>query len=121
MDTSRSTESKGSWAAGACIFSGRADPSWQVSAAFAQRLLIVWNRLNSVADESLVAPKIGYRGCWLADPDQRCRWQAFDGRVLQSGPEGDVLRNDVARTFERQLVESAPDDVRSILLACISK
>lgn len=107
MGTSRSIEVASPWTAGACVLSGRPDPVWELPDDVAQPLVHIWDALETIVGVMAVPPGLGYRGCWLRDPQGR-RWHAFDGSVRLSAPEGESLRADPGRTFERTLIASAP-------------
>ena len=107
MGISRSNED-GGWTATVSMFSGRRDPSWRVPLAVAQRLLEVWNDLQPSDEETASSPPLGYRGCLLQSPDDQ-QWHAYGGAITQFGHRGLVTRIDPDRTFERLLLESAPE------------
>jgi hypothetical protein len=95
------------WEAGASVFSGRRDPTWTVSAARAGELEQLWRSLPSWKNGAEpVAPGLGYRGCWLRDPQGR-EWRAFAGRVVLIGGSREV-RSDPGRVFELRLLATAP-------------
>jgi hypothetical protein len=109
MVTSRSSDSdnKGEWIAGAWIFSGRPDPKWTVPLAAAQRLVTRLESMSEATEVIPVAPRLGYRGCFLRSPSGR-EWRAYRG-LVESRWQGEVeRRRDEGQWFEKQLLELAP-------------
>lgn len=102
MGTSRSREAEG-WVAGASVYSGRRDPTWQVPAELGRHLEDLWAALPAWSGPRPRPPRLGYRGCRLAAPDGRV-WTTY--RELVSLTDDD--RRDDRREFERALVASAP-------------
>jgi hypothetical protein len=100
MDTFASSEG---WTAGARLYSGREDPTWQVSEREAESILTRWNRLAPASCPPPEPPPLGYGGCWLRAPDGR-EWWAGD-EVMAT--EGDA-RTDTRRKVERALLATAP-------------
>lgn len=92
------------WEVQVLVFSGRPDPTWEISAEDAERVLALWRRAPAVGGPAQEAPALGYRGCVLHAPDGRA-WTAFGGTV--TGPDGD-LRHDRDETIERLLRSGAP-------------
>ena len=107
MATSRSASYSG-WIAGASVFSGRTDPSWPIAPELAEELVAVWDRLPSLEGSLPSAPPLGYRGCFVEDPDGRT-WTAFHEAVTLSLPDGTVTRRDDEHQFERLVLASAPE------------
>jgi hypothetical protein len=93
-----------SWTAGAFIFSGRADPTWEVERSLAERLEQLWTRLDPDGATTQAPPRLGYRGVFLRGPNGR-EWHAL-GDVVILGVE---RRRDPDRQFERELLRSAPE------------
>jgi hypothetical protein len=104
MATSRSTSETG-WIAGALVFSGRPDPTWPISQDVAAELVATWESLPPT-DATSSPPALGYRGCYVRDPDGRM-WTAYHELVTQSGER----RRDDERRFERTVLSSAPTGV----------
>src|SRR5215469_8248985 len=111
MVTSKSTDKRRAWTAGARVFSGRPDPVWDVSDAVARKLVTIWDSLPLAGRKAEPAPRhLGYRGCFLRDA-KNGEWDAFGRVVAHASPSGVELRVDAAREFERTLVSSAPQGV----------
>jgi hypothetical protein len=102
MATSGSTSG---WVAGARIFSGRPDPTWEVPEEEAERIVSVWERLPPAREPAKDSPALGYRGCWLRARDERW-WDAVGGVVTSGGD----ARADVGGSVERAILATAPDD-----------
>jgi hypothetical protein len=111
MATSRSSEVDRIWTAGASVFSGRVDPSWQVPAEKANGLLRCLEQLPPAGEaDAPKPPGLGYRGSWLRAPDGR-EWRIYGGVVKAiAGAKSTHLR-DAGRDCERQLLGTAPKDV----------
>jgi hypothetical protein len=94
-----------SWRAGALVYAGRRDPTWDVSAGAAD----TWVRTFDALERSRAAvpdqARLGYRGVWLLAPDGR-RWDAYDGVAWIA----EERRLDSGRALERALLETAPAD-----------
>ncbi len=104
MATSKSREG---WIAGAFIYSGRRDPTWNLSKTVVWKLHRLWDA-TPPAREKPSPPGLGYRGVFLRAPDGR-EWTAFNGLVSLTTPGGTESRTDPAREFEKSLLASAPE------------
>jgi hypothetical protein len=107
MATSRSSEQQPEWLAGASLFSGRPDPTWPIAPATARALVQLWQSLPETKDPMPPAPPLGYRGCFLRD-DRGRDWRGYGGVVEHAWRRRREARQDPARSFERQLLASAP-------------
>ena len=96
-------ESRHGWTAGAAVYSGRRDPTWEIKAAVAARLVRHWKSLPAASQEPGPAPPLGYRGCFLRDPDGQ-EWRAFRGIAVM----GRDARRDADHAFERAILSTAP-------------
>ena len=92
------------WRAGVFLYSGRRDPSWDVSPSVAAACVEMFEHLDRTGATVPAQVRLGYRGAWLLAPDGR-RWDAFEG-VAWSGHD---RRLDTTRAVERTLLESAPE------------
>lgn len=106
MGTSKSTEAERKYTAGVSIFSGRPDPTWSISEALALRLQKLYDELESFDGPATPAPPLGYRGAFLRD-DAGHEWSAYRGVVTFDAE----ARKDPNRTFERELLTSAPEGI----------
>lgn len=104
MATSRSPEK---WIAGALIYSGRRDPTWEISAKVAKRLVELWDGMPPASQMLSSASRLGYRGVFLRGPGGR-EWMAFNGDASLNSPAGVEVRTDPANKFEKALLASAP-------------
>ena len=102
MGTSRSPEQ--GWRVSVDIFSGRPNPSWAIAESVGRRLASEWQALPVWTGKRPAAPPLGYRGIRVAAPDGRV-WLAFEGIVSL---DGDEVRKDASRSFERSVIKSAP-------------
>ncbi|MFB3889644.1 MAG: hypothetical protein ACE14S_09155 [Candidatus Bathyarchaeia archaeon] len=93
---------------GALIFSGRPNPTWQVSEKVAQKLKETWNELEPLRGKHPSAPAMGYRGCFLRCDAEKKEWFAYKGMVTLWAGDIYQFRKDTKRRFERQLLSSAP-------------
>ena len=105
---SKSIEAGTEWIAGAWVYSGRPDPTWTVDSERAAELIRTWGSL-SPATGTAAPPPLGYRGCWLRDPQGR-EWHAFGGTVTRKGAGQEESRGDGERGFEKQLLDTGPAD-----------
>jgi len=94
------------WIAGAFIYSGRRDPTWNASKTAVRKLHRLWDA-KQPAHEKPSPPGLGYRGVFLRAPDGR-EWTAFNGLVSLTTPAGTESRTDPTREFEKSLLASAP-------------
>jgi hypothetical protein len=107
MAISSSTDRLQKCVAGAFVFSGRPDPTWDVQPAVVKELQRIWRTLKPEKVEVSKQPSLGYRGSFLRCADDR-QWIAFDGVVvLQTGKHSES-RRDTAKQFERVILASAP-------------
>jgi hypothetical protein len=104
MATSKSREG---WIAGAFIYSGRRDPTWNVPKTVVRKLHRLWDA-TTPAREKPSPPRLGYRGVFLRAPDGR-EWTVFNGLVSLTTPDETESRTDPAREFEKSLLASAPE------------
>jgi hypothetical protein len=102
MATSRSIDESG-WIAGAFVFSGRSDPRWPIALAVAEELRAIWESLVPTTERAS-PPVLGYRGCFVRDPEGRT-WTAYRALVTLSSE----TRRDDERRFERIVLASAPE------------
>src|SRR6267143_131490 len=107
MATSRSSKKRRVFEAGATIFSGRPDPTWEVEEKRGAALLDIWNSLKRRAAEPTPQISLGYRGCYLRDWAGR-EWRAGRGVVTLCAPGGSESRIDPAGQFEQAVLRSAP-------------
>jgi hypothetical protein len=116
MATSRSPEG---WIAGAFLYSGRRDPTWQVSEKVAEALQKLWDGMAPAPGAALDASRLGYRGVFLREAEGR-EWSAFRGLASLKTRTGIEVRTDTAREFEKRILASAPtgllpEDITSAL------
>ena len=104
MATSKSPEK---WTAGARIYSGRRDPTWEISQKVANKLVGLWDALPRSAKADTSTSRLGYRGVFLRGPGGR-EWQAFSAIASLKTGAGVEVRTDAERKFERTLLASAP-------------
>jgi hypothetical protein len=107
MAISSSTDRREKCVAGAFVFSGRPDPTWEVKPAFVKELQRIWRTLKPEKVEISEPPSLGYRGCFLKCSAKR-RWTAFDGVVVFKTEKRSESRRDTAKRFERAILASAP-------------
>ena len=107
MATSRSPEK---WIAGALIYSGRRDPTWELSERIAKKLVELWDAMPKSSKSEPSTSRLGYRGVFLRGPGGR-EWTAFDGAASLSGPGGVGVAIDTGRKFEKTLLASAPKNL----------
>lgn len=105
MGTSKSTEADRNYTAGVSIFSGRPDPTWAVGEALGSKLEKQYGELEIHEGRATPAPPLGYRGAFLRD-NAGHEWFAYRGVVTLNNSEA---RKDPTRTFERELIASAPE------------
>ena len=111
MATSKSFDSSQLWTAGAFLFSGRPDPVWSVDPTEADKLEAIWNSLPALAAPMIAhQPPLGYRGCFLRQPDGT-EWSAFAGVVTRQARTGAESRGDPDRKFERAVLTTAPSNM----------
>lgn len=110
MATSKSTRATAKhlfWTAGASVFSGRPDPTWELRPALAAKLEKIWLSLKPEKIELPPSPSLGYRGCFLRGPRGR-EWFAFGGVVTLRTASRSESRRDPRKKFEQTLLASAP-------------
>lgn len=107
MATSKSFDGSQRWTVGAFLFSGRPDPVWSVDPGTAHQLEAIWNSLRTSAAGLAHQPHLGYRGCFLRDPDGT-EWSAFAGVVTHQSRTSAESRSDPDRKFERAVLTTAP-------------
>jgi hypothetical protein len=110
MVTSKSFDSSQRWTAGALLFSGRPDPVWSVDPDTADQFEAIWNSLPASAARLAHQPPLGYRGCFLRQPDG-IEWSAFGGVVTRQSRTGAESRRDPDRKFERFVLATAPANI----------
>jgi hypothetical protein len=110
MVTSKSAKTMQKCVGGVLLFSGRPNPTWQVSADTVAKLMTIWNVLTPAENEKLSTPKLGYQGCFLKCPNNE-EWTAFEGIVMRRKLDAFEYRRDKERTFEKTLLSSAPKGI----------
>jgi hypothetical protein len=98
------------WSAGARLYSGRVDPSWSVAATRGRAIVALFRTLPPSTRVHPDGSGIGYRGCWLRAPDGTA-WVVANGLAAERAPKHDEVRADALRTFERAILDTAPDGV----------
>lgn len=77
----------------------------------ARSLESIWSSLVPAGEAPGLRSILGYRGCWLRDPEGRL-WLAHDGIVVLEEDRNGVRRRegrrDGPRDFERALLATAP-------------
>lgn len=109
MGTSRSNSSP-AWIAGASLFSGRPNPSWQLDAAHVAQLIAIWDELKPAAKASAAedaGAHLGYTGCYISN-DAGDRWTARNAHVIHQCANTVEDRDDPLRRFEHAVLQSAP-------------
>ena len=107
MATSRSSRKTFKWVGGALVFSGRPDPTWELSQKTAKQLMQIWRSLEGHTEEPATSPGLGYRGSFLKGPEGH-EWLAWGGVVTLRTAAGRESRIDKNRSFEKSLLSSAP-------------
>jgi hypothetical protein len=93
----------------AYLYSGRPDPTWEISPRTRQQLEHTWNALPPSTRAPPSPPGLGYRGCAVDWPPGN-RWFVFDAvAMLTARTSTPEYRQDAARKFERAILASAPD------------
>lgn len=98
------------WNAGARLYSGRVDPSWQVDATRARAAVAIFRALPASARVHPDRGGVGYRGCWLRAPDGTS-WVAAGGLAAERAGVRDEVREDAVRAFEDAILATAPNGV----------
>lgn len=104
MATSKSPEE---WSAGALLYSGRRDPTWELPQKVAKVLMKLWEAMPPSPDTQPSTSRLGYRGVFVRGPGNR-EWTAFRGIACLKTPAGIEARTDTGRKFEKALLASAP-------------
>lgn len=95
------------WWAGVVMFSGRPDPTWQLTPTVARQFEALWDALNPLLGTAPIAAPLGYRGCFASDGAGR-HWAIFGGAVTLTEQGASEARRDPDRALERFIIESAP-------------
>jgi hypothetical protein len=99
-----------SWLARALLFSGRPDPVWELSADDVRAIETAWSGLPLGEGRAVAPSRLGYHGVEVTADDGRT-WVATGGLVtLDDGGEA-ATRVDAARSVERLVLATAPDDL----------
>jgi len=110
MDILKSNRGPRKCVAGAFIFSGRPDPTWEVGEVFVKKVEKIWNGLSEWGGELTSAPPLGYRGCFIICKSD-IEWFAYGSVVTMKTVKGHESRMDKNRNFERLLLDSAPEGI----------
>lgn len=89
------------------VFSGREDPSWELTRADALHLAELWRALPPSPPKRTTVSALGYRGCSVAN-DRGERWTAAGGQVTCDAAGAVDVRADPERRFERAVLATAP-------------
>jgi hypothetical protein len=106
MATSSSSNAS-AWTARALIFSGRADPEWQLADADVAHFMSLWNTLAPTVGAERDESRLGYRGCVVAN-GRGADWHMYDGVVVETTAGRRLAKQDIDRALERVILESAP-------------
>jgi hypothetical protein len=110
MVTSKSNKGKRKCIGGVFLFSGRPNPTWQISEDALMELMTIWNALTPIRNGHQPASKLGYQGCFLRCPNNE-EWIALEGAVTLRKFDVSEYRRDEERRFEKTLLSSAPEGV----------
>jgi hypothetical protein len=96
------------WWARALLFSGRPDPTWELSSAEQQALTAAWSRLPPTGSVEAIPPAaLGYRGIEII-ADEGGTWVAAGGLVTLTATGEPMTRLDSQRTVEHMVLATAP-------------
>jgi hypothetical protein len=108
MAISKSGRKEQVWTAGAHLYSGRPDPTWNISAHVVQKLQELWESMTRAGETRVPrSGGLGYRGSFVRGPGGRV-WVAFKQLVSLTTPAGTEVRTDTAQEFEKTVLSSAP-------------
>jgi hypothetical protein len=94
----------------AFVFSGQRDPVWEVSKETTKRLEALWETFELLAGSKPYAPPLGYKGCALRHGTD-LEYTAYGGVVTRKMKNEFESRRDKGRSFEKLLLQSAPEGV----------
>lgn len=91
------------------IYSGKPNPSWQISQANVDSAMAIWNNQPVAQAWQTITDKLGYTGCQLSYNGSI--YQACDGIIVCTTGSKQVARIDPNRAFEKILLTNAPKSV----------
>ncbi len=98
----------------ALVFSGRKNPSWEIRTDVVEKAMTVFQNAPVAADHSPAASLLGYNGLQLEQGDKM--WHAIQGRIFYKiKDEMVIVKEDRDRLFEQLLLQTAPQDITSLL------
>ena len=92
------------------IYSGRADPIWDMPVETGQTLESIWELLPHYSEEYQEHTILGYSGCKLL-VENGIEFLAYNGVVARSQSGKIELRKDLDRRFEKLIFFTAPPGI----------
>ena len=102
------------WKVTPMLFSGRQNPQWKLTTAQQKSWMVLWQHA-SLSDKAVETPSLlGYTGCRL-QYNQHSHWQLHNGCVSFFEDEKVFSKKDEQRQMELFLLNTASEDVKTIL------
>ena len=97
------------------VFSGRPNPSWEISSELATKFMQQWKELPPVEGMQLPASQLGYQGCRieLSSSEYRIIYDGF-GYWFKNGKQVEQKR-DAGRKIEKQILNSVPSQYAELI------
>jgi hypothetical protein len=97
----------------ALIYSGKADPKWQLTKTQADHFLDLFDKAASSEKEAVVPSILGYKGIRLASAQRQ--FLLYDGLITCYEQGSRFSKKDEKKTIEKYLLNTAPEQILRIL------
>jgi hypothetical protein len=107
------TSERNSWKVVALVYSGKADPKWQLSTEQAHHFIELWNRAANASNEVVIPSILGFKGIRLLSGNKQCL--IYNGVItcLKGGRK--FSKMDEERKIEKFLLGTAPERTAKLL------
>ncbi len=103
------------WTVEAFVFSGRPNPKWVLTKKQARDWMNFWQAAPSTSKEVQRISRLGYTGCKL-QLNEHSYWILSDGFVSFYDNDQVISKKDIEKKLEFILLNSAPEESRTILV-----
>ena len=101
------------WTVIALIYSGRPDPRWDLSEEQTDQFLSLWRQASNSETEVTIPSVAGYKGIRMLSPGKQ--FLIYNGSMTVIENQFRISKRDNQRSIERFLLNTAPQDIATIL------
>ena len=104
---------KNDWQVIALIYSGKADPQWQLTKEQAGHFIDLWNQAADSNSEVVIPSILGFKGIRLLSKGKQCL--IYNGVITCVEQEVKSSKTDDGKTIEKFLLNTAPEKTLKLL------